>query len=214
MPSGHSGEPRAGLPACTWNGLTGWTADGARGGLDFPSSRMQVRTRTVQCTQVLAELPIANCRGLGVREGGKEHRAETSPCITFWAPAQLPQGYLPYPAVPGSSHTHRRGPSRLGRHGLSTRPSTHATGTAASFPQACRLSLAAHVRKHVQAPSSAAFRHEQSSTQSPAVFASLLSYCGSLYARWVVSPRSSKCASATLRPEPPESKTENHTPPL
>lgn len=169
MPSGHSGEPRAGLPACTWNGLTGWTADGARGGLDFPSSRMQVRTRTVQCTQVLAELPIANCRGLGVREGGKEHRAETSPCITFWAPAQLPQGYLPYPAVPGSSHTHRRGPSRLGRHGLSTRPSTHATGTAASFPQACRLSLAAHVRKHVQAPSSAAFRHEQSSTQSPAV---------------------------------------------
>lgn len=169
MPSGHSGEPRAGLPACTWNGLTGWTADGARGGLDFPSSRMQVRTRTVQCTQVLAELPIANCRGLGVREGGRSTEQRPVLASPFGHPLNRPKATLPYPAVPGSSHTHRRGPSRLGRHGLSTRPSTHATGTAASFPQACRLSLAAHVRKHVQAPSSAAFRHEQSSTQIPAV---------------------------------------------
>lgn len=98
---------------------------------------MLVRTRTVHCTQVLADQPRSIAGGWACERGGREREStEQRPVLAspFGHPLNCPKATLPYPAVPGSSHTHRRGPSRLGRHGLSTRPSTHATGTAASFP--------------------------------------------------------------------------------
>lgn len=169
--------------------MTGWTADGARGGLDFPSSRMQVRTRTVQCcTLVLAELPMANCRGLGHARGGKGAQSRDQSLHLLWAPAKLPQGYPTLPSstwqLANSQPSDRRGSSRLGRHGLSTRPSTHATGTAASFAQALQA-VPCSSREQTRAGSIVCrllprtIQHADSC--SLPCLASLLSYCGSLY---------------------------------
>lgn len=78
---------------------------------------------------------LGQLQGAGRTRGERRESTEQRPVFAspFGHPLNCPKATLPYPAVPGSSHTHRRGPSRLGRHGLSTRPSTHATGTAASF---------------------------------------------------------------------------------
>lgn len=81
--------------------------------------------------------PIAG--GWGVREGGRGAQSRDQSLHLLWAPAKLPQGYPTLPSstwqLANSQPSDRRGSSRLGRHGLSTRPSTHATGTAASFAQ-------------------------------------------------------------------------------
>lgn len=136
-----------GLPASAWNGLTGRMTDGTEVDWTFPPVGCKQAGRSVQCTQVPACPPRrwSQLQGAGWAEGAQSrdqslHHLALAHCLA-------------YPAVPGSLHPHPGGQSRLGRHIPSQLPSLPGVGrhwygrSHRTLPR----SLAAHVKRHVQA---------------------------------------------------------------
>lgn len=121
---------------------------------------MLVRTRTVHCTQVLADQPRSIAGGWACERGGRDQSLHHLLGTRSIAPR------LPYPTQQYLAARILTDVAQVDSVDMACLPGLARTPLARQlpFPQACRPSLAAHVKQHVQSPSSAASSHQQSST--------------------------------------------------